>query len=73
MITKTATDIVNEYEQKNIPATSVNTLKIAEKVSTMTICTLTNIFNLMSGTYYNEKVDTILLKSQTSSENYNDK
>lgn len=70
---KTAIDIMNEYDKKDISFTSIDDLKINDKVSTMTICALANNFNLMLGMYYNEKEDIIILKSQTTGGDYNNR
>lgn len=70
---KTAIDIMNEYDKSNVSSTTINNLKIGERINTMTICALANNFNLMLGMYYNEKEDFVILKSQTSGGDYNNK
>lgn len=70
---KTAIDIMNEYDKSNVLSTTVDNIKIGERINTMTICALANNFNLMLGMYYNEKEDFVILKSQTSGGDYNNK
>lgn len=70
---KTAIDIMNEYDNNNVQSTSIDKIKIGERINTMTICALANNFNLMLGMYYNENEDFVILKSQTSGGDYNNK
>ena len=69
----TAIDIMNEYDKSGIKSTEITGLKLGDKINTMTLCALANNFNLMLGMYYNEKEDYIILKSQTSGGDYNNK
>lgn len=70
---KTAIDIMNEYNKDNLDYTSVIDLMIGDKLNSMILCAMANNFNLMLGMYYNENEDYVLLKSQTSDGQYNDK
>lgn len=69
----TALDIMNEYDKDGLKCTEISYLKSGDKINTMTLCALANNFNLMLGMYYNDKEDYIILKSQTTDGDYNNK
>ena len=70
---KTAIDIMQEYDKKNIEYTKIDHLEIEQLLSNMTISALANNFNIMRGMYYLEDEDILLLKTQIKNGPYGDR
>ena len=70
---RTAIDIKNDFDKRNLKYTTLDSLKLNQKVNTMTICCIANNFNLMLGMYYDNITKSLILKSQIKDGPYEDK
>lgn len=70
---KTAIDIKNEFDKSKLKYTTLDSLKLNEKVNTMTICSIVNNFNVMLGMYYNYITKSLILKCQLNDGPYEDR
>lgn len=70
---KTAIDIKNNFDKSNLKYTTIDSLKLNEKVNTMTICCIANNYNVMLGMYYDSITKSLILKSQIKDGPYEDK
>ena len=70
---RTAIDIKESYDKSKLKYTTINDLKINDKVNTMTICSIVNNFNVMLGMYYDNATKSLILKSQIKDGTYKDR
>ena len=70
---RTAIDIKNDFDKRNLKYTTLDSLTLNQKVNTMTICCIANNFNLMLGMYYDNITKSLILKSQIKDGPYEDK
>lgn len=70
---KTAIDIKNNFDKRNLKYTTIDSLTLNQKVNTMTICSIANNFNVMLGMYYDNVTKSLILKCQIKDVPYEDK
>lgn len=70
---KTAIDIKNNFDKRNLKYTTIDSLTLNQKVNTMTICSIANNFNVMLGMYYDNVTKSLILKCQIKDAPYEDK
>lgn len=70
---KTAIDIKNDFDKRNLKYTTIDSLTLNQKVNTMTICSIANNFNVMLGMYYDNITKSLILKCQIKDGPYEDK
>lgn len=70
---KTAIDIKNDFDKRNLKYTTIDSLTLNQKVNTMTICSIANNFNSMLGMYYDNITKSLILKCQIKDGPYEDK
>lgn len=70
---KTAIDIKNDFDKRNLKYTTIDSLTINQKVNAMTICSIANNFNIMLGMYYDNITKSLILKCQIKDGSYEDK
>lgn len=69
---KTAIDIMNEYKGEVTPATEIDNLVEGDLITSLTICSIVNNFNIQKGMYYDEEKRVIILKTQLEDGVYED-
>lgn len=70
---KTAIDIKNNFDKSNLKYTTIDILKLNEKVNTMTICCIASNYNVMLGMYYDNITKSLILKRKIKDGPYEEK
>ena len=70
---ETAIDIKNNFDKSNLKYTTIDSLKLNDKVNANTICSIVNNFNIMLGMYYDNINKILVLKCQIKDGPYEDR